>query len=208
MLTAKYITEFIGTFFLMFTIGMVSGALAPFAIASIITVFVYAGGHISSGHYNPAVTLGAWLRGALPQKEILPYIVFQLLGALVAAGLILFLIQPPVVEIPTFTPHLIVLAEFLYTFALVFVVLNTATVKATTPNSFYGLAIGLTILAGVFAVGSVSSAVFNPAIAVALVVMKKLSWQSLWIYLAAQCAGGAVAAYAFNYMNKDDAPKL
>ena len=208
MITAKYLIECIGTFFLVFTAGMALGPLAPFAIAAVLVAFIYAGGHISGGHYNPAITLGVWLRGALPKPNLVPYMVAQFLGGLVAAGLYLFILQPSAVELSVMPMHPILLVEFLFTFALVFVALNTATVKTTMPNSYFGLAIGLTVLAGALTVGGISGAVFNPVVAVALVVMKKLSWQSLWIYLVAQCAGGAAAGYAFSYVNKDDTPKL
>jgi aquaporin Z len=89
------------------------------------------------------------------------------------------------------------IVEFLFTFALAYVVLNVATSKDTEGNSFYGLAIGFTVAAGAFAVGSVSGGAFNPAVAIGATVMGLFSWSHIWIYLLATFAGGAAAAYAF-----------
>src|SRR5262245_13716309 len=92
----KLVVEFIGTFFLVFTVGQTvkgpdSAALAPLAIGSVLMVMVYAGGHFSGGHYNPAVTLGVTLRGKMTWAEALPYMAAQVVGAFVAAGLVLFI---------------------------------------------------------------------------------------------------------------------
>ncbi len=157
----KYIAEFIGTFFLVLTVGCTiigsgAGMFAPLAIGSALMVMIFAGGHISGGHFNPAVTLGVWLRGKCESKDVAPYMISQVIAAVLAAFVVKFLkggaavtpIQPATV------PAL--LAEFLFTFALVYVVLNTATAKGTSGNSFYGLAIGFTVLVGAFSVGNIS----------------------------------------------------
>jgi aquaporin Z len=205
----KYIAEFIGTFFLVLTIGCTvigngAGALAPIAIGSALMVMIFAGGHVSGGHFNPAVTLGVWLRGKCEAKDVGPYMIFQIVGAVLAAFAVKFLkggtavtpIQPATV------PAL--LAEFLFTFALVYVVLNTATAKGTSGNSFYGLAIGFTVLVGAFSVGNISGGAFNPAVAVGISVMGLSSWPNIWIYLIADFVGGAVAAAAFKAVNPAD----
>jgi len=93
-------------------------------------------------------------------------------------------------------------AEFLFTFALAFVVLNVAT--GTAINSFYGLAIGMTVMVGAFAVGSISGGAFNPAVAVGLGVMKLVSFSQIWIHIIADLAGGAVAAFTFKALNPVD----
>src|SRR4030095_2292105 len=167
----KYIAEFIGTFFLVLTIGCTvigsgAGAFAPLAIGSALMVMIFAGGHISGGHFNPAVTLGVWLRGKCEAKDVAPYMISPTVGALVAAFAVKFLKGGPALTPlqPATLPAL--LAEFLFTFALVYVVLNTATAKGTSGNSFYGLAIGFTVLTGAFAVGGVSGGAFHPAVAV------------------------------------------
>ena len=136
----KYIAEFIGTFFLVLTVGCTvigngAGALAPLAIGSALMVMIFAGGHISGGHFNPAVTLGVWLRGKCAAKDVAPYMISQIIGAVLAAFAVKFLKQGAAVTPlqPATLPAL--LAEFLFTFALVYVVLNTATAKGTSGNS-------------------------------------------------------------------------
>src|ERR1700722_1094137 len=199
----KYLAEFIGTFFLVLTIGCTvighgAGPLAPLAIGSALMVMVFAGGHISGGHFNPAVTLGGWLRGKCETKDVAPYMIFQIMGGVLAALAVRFLKGGNVVAPlhPATVPALV--AEFLFTFALVYVVLNVATAKGTSGNSFYGLAIGFTVLVGAFSVGNISCGAFNPAVAIGISVMGLSSWTNLWMYLLANFAGAAVAAGAFN----------
>lgn len=205
----KYATEFIGTFFLVLTVGCTGiaagpGVIAPLAIGSVLMVMIYAGGHISGGHYNPAVTLGVFLRGKCPAIDVGPYMIAQLAGAAAAAAAVLFFKTGEVASAfnapiaPAFA------AEFLFTFALVYVVLNVATAKANTGNSFFGLAIGFTVLAGAFAVGDVSGGAFNPAVAVGASAMGLLPWANIWLYLVAELAAGAVAALVFNALNPSD----
>ena len=164
-------------------------------------VMIYAGGHISGAHYNPAVTLGAFLRGACPARDVAPYMVAQIVGAVAAAATVNFFRTNQTVSL--FTPRLAAgfTAEFLFTFALVYVVLNTATAKATSGNSYFGLAIGFTVLAGAFAVGGVSGGAFNPAVAVGAMTMGMLPWSLLWLYLGAELLGAAAAALAFRALN-------
>jgi len=202
----KYIAEFIGTFFLVFTIGCTgigagAGVIAPLAIGAALMVMVYAGGHISGAHYNPAVTLGIWMRGRVNTADVLPYIVSQLIAAAVAAAAVKFLRTGIVVApiAPKVGPAL--LAEFLFTFALVYVVLNSATAEGTSGNSFYGLAIGMTVMAGAFAVGDISGGVFNPAVAIGISILGISSWSNLWIYLLATLVAAAIASFVFNLIN-------
>ena len=103
----------------------------------------------------------------------------------------------PATELAVAGTGKMLVVEFLFTFALCYVVLNVATAKDTENNSFYGLAIGFTVAAGAFAVGSVSGGAFNPAIAVGASVLGMFAWSNIWIYLLAELAGGAVAAAAF-----------
>jgi aquaporin Z len=162
---------------------------------------IFAGGHISGGHFNPAVTLGVWLRGKCETKDVVPYMVFQVVGAVLAALVVKYFKAGAAVAPlqPATVPAL--LAEFLFTFALVYVVLNVATAKGTSGNSFYGLAIGFTVLTGAFSVGSISGGAFNPAVAVGISVMGLSSWANIWIYLVADFVGAAVAAGAFKALN-------
>ncbi|HVS02536.1 MAG TPA: aquaporin [Thermoanaerobaculia bacterium] len=209
----RYAIELIGTFFLVLTIGFtaVQGtALAPLAIGSILMVMVYMGGPISGGHYNPAVTLAVWLRGRTPVGDVLPYMAAQALGALLAAWVV------QAVAGATFAPAPgpevgvggMVTAELLYTFALALVVLNTATARGTEGNSYYGLAIGFTVLAGAWAVGPISGAAFNPAVGLGPTVVHALAgaggWQHLWVYLLAPLLGGLAAGLFFRWQSGAD----
>ena len=206
----KYTTELIGTFFLVLTIGCTvirgagAGVIPPLAIGSALMVMVFAGGHISGAHYNPAVTLGVWMRGRCDTKDVVPYMAFQLIGAVLAAMAVKFLRAGEMVTSmnPAVGPALV--AEFLFTFALVYVVLNVATARGTAGNSFYGLAIGMTVMAGAFAVGNISGGVFNPAVALGITAMGLSSLSNIWIYLVANFAAGAVAALTFQFLNPED----
>jgi aquaporin Z len=205
----KYLAELIGTFFLVLTIGCTvighgAGPLAPLAIGSALMVMIFAGGHISGGHFNPAVTLGVWLRGKCEVKDVAPYMIFQVIGAVLAALVVNFLkAGAPITPLqPATIPALV--AEFLFTFALVYVVLNVATAKGTSGNSFYGLAIGFTVLVGAFSVGNISGGAFNPAVAAGISVMGLSAWANIWIYLVADFVGAAAAAGAFKALNPAD----
>ena len=203
----NYLTEFIGTFFLCLTIcgAVISGsAVAPIAIGAALMVMVYMGGHISGGHYNPAVSLAAALRGALSRDELLPYWVAQLLGAIVAGLVSLVTFGKVIAPAPASTanPIGIFLMEMLFTFALALVVLNSATTKKTEGNSFYGLAIGFTVAAGAVAAGWYSGGAFNPAVGVGLNLAKAISGGGLNMlaiayYIIGPLAGGAIAAYVY-----------
>ena len=198
----RYVVEFIGTFFLVFTVGMVSidpgaGALAPLAIGSALAVMVYAGGHISGGHYNPAVTLAVWLRGKASASGAAAYWVAQILAGIAAASVVLFL-KDNSATTTTYEVVPALVAEFLFAFAVAFVVLNVATAKSTDGNSYFGFAIGFTVMAGAFAVGSISGGVFNPAVAVGITIMGMVDVSFIWVYFVATLLGGAAAALAFN----------
>lgn len=196
----KYIVEFIGTFFLVFTVGMAvhsGSSLAPLAIGASLMVMIFAGGHVSGGHFNPAVTLAVWLRGKCDTKDVVPYWVSQLAAGVVAALIVVALKGKPMLGAASHDVGPSLVVEFLFTFALAWVVLNAATAKGTSGNSFYGLAIGFTVLTGAVAVGGVSGGAFNPAVGLGVVVMGLEKLSQLWIYVAADLAGGAVAALAF-----------
>ena len=202
----KYIAEFIGTFFLVLTIGCTvigagTGVIAPLAIGAALMVMIFAGGHISGAHYNPAVTLGVFIRGKLNAPDVVPYIIAQVLGAIGAAIVAKFLRAG--VDVTPMAPKVgpALLAEFLFTFALVYVVLNAATAEGTSGNSFYGLAIGMTVMTGAFAVGDISGGAFNPAVAVGISMLGLSSWANIWIFLVANFAAGVIAAVVFNIIN-------
>ena len=203
----KYIAEFIGTFFLVLTIGCTgigasAGVIAPLAIGAALMVMVFAGGHISGAHYNPAVTLGVLIRGKLKAADVIPYWIAQCVAAAVAAIVVSKILRTGVAVtpiVPKLGPAL--LAEFLFTFALVYVVLNAATAEGTSGNSFYGLAIGMTVMTGAFAVGDISGGAFNPAVAIGISILGISTWNNIWIYLVADFAAGVAAAIVFNLIN-------
>src|ERR1700704_5629518 len=191
----KYAVEGIGTFFLVFTVGTAVGsasALAPLGIGAVLMVMVYAGGHISGGHYNPAVTLSVLVRRRISVRDAAIYWIVQLGAGLLAAAVVRGIVDPTratkTVTI-TLTGHALVAAfvvELLFTFALCYVVLNVATSKSHPDNSYFGLAIGFTVLAGAFAVGTISGGAFNPSVTVGAAVMGMFAWPTLWVYLVAQ----------------------
>lgn len=203
----KYVYEFIGTFFLVFTIGMTvldsnAGLWAPLAIGSILAVMVYAGGHISGGHYNPAVSLAIFMRKKLAINDLWLYWIAQIAGAIVAA-LITIYFKGKLASTPLELNYpKAFLAEFLFTFALCYVVLNVATTKTTAGNSYFGWAIGFTVLAGAYAIGTISSGAFNPAVALGITILNLSYWSNIWIYIVAGLLGGAAAALLFNAAHK------
>jgi aquaporin Z len=202
----KYASEFIGTLFLVLTVGCTgigagAGVIAPLAIGAVLMVMVFAGGHISGAHYNPAVTVGMLIRGRLKMTDVLPYIVAQILAAVAAAFLVTYLRAGSTVAPMTLKLGPALVSEFLFTFALVYVVLHTATAEGTSGNSFYGLAIGMTVMAGAFAVGDISGGAFNPAVAVGISILGLSIWSNIWIYLVSELVAGAFAAVAFNLIN-------
>ena len=203
-LQRKLVVEFIGTFFFVFAIGEAltnaPAELAPLAIGSALMVMVFAGGHISGGHFNPAVSTAAMVRGKLPSSEFLPYIIAQAAGAIVAA-LIFLAIEDDAAAGDFAGAGTMLVVEFLFTFALCWVVLHTATAVGTEGNSFYGLAIGFTVMVGAYAVGALSGGAFNPAVALGASIMGFFEWSDFWIYLVACFLGGAAAAIAFLYVN-------
>jgi len=202
----RYLTEFVGTFFLVLTIGLTvlgQSPMAPLAIGASLMIMVYMGGHVSGGHYNPAVSLAVALRGKMPGRELGPYMVAQILGAILAS------LAVRVVMGQTFAPApgpatgvaAALLVEALYTFALCIVVLNTACHDRTKGNSFYGLAIGFTIVVAAFAGGGISGGAFNPAVGVGPTLVHGLmgggTFAHLWLYLVGPLAGAGLAATMF-----------
>jgi aquaporin Z len=202
----KYLTEFIGTLFLVLTIGLSvisQSPMAPLSIGLALMIMVYMGGHISGAHYNPAVTLAFLLRGKLPAGEVIPYIVSQLLGATVASVIAFVITGQTFAPMPgaTASPVSVLLVEILFTFALVLVVFNVATHPKTTGNAFYGLAIGMTLATGVFAGGAVSGGAFNPAVGFGPTLVNAIlsggAFSSLWYYFVGPLAGAGLAAVVY-----------
>ena len=201
----KYITEFIGTFFLVLVVALTGN---PLAIGATLMVMIFAGGHISGAHYNPAVTLAVFIRGKVTSQDAIAYMVVQIIGAVIAAliakwytgdmGVAAMDLSGKVVKV--------FIGEVIGTFALAYVVLNVATSKGTTGNSFYGLAIGFTVFAMATAFGAVSGGAFNPAVATGATVVGAFALKNIWIYLIACFGGGFLAALVFNFINEEDKP--
>jgi aquaporin Z len=202
----KYLTEFVGTLFFVMTIALIAArgdAMAPLVIGGALMVVVYMGGHISGAHYNCAVSLALFLRGKLARGDLVPYIVAQLAGATVGAYLAYVVSDRPFAPAPAAGAGAmpVLLVEALYTCLLALVVLNVATSRGTQGNSFYGLAIGFTIVIAAWAGGPISGGAFNPAVAIGTIVVNVLSGSGgfghLWLYLVGPLAGGVVGAQIF-----------
>lgn len=201
----RLINEFLGTFFLVFTICVTAvyekaGVYAPLAIGFVLVAMVYAGGHISKAHYNPAVSLAFLIRGCyISVKEMVGFMAVQILGAVLAAVVAILFYKDGLEVLPvdlSIAPAIV--GEILFTFMLVWVIMNVATAKANVGNQFYGIAIGFTVIGGIYTVGTVSLAIFNPAVAIALVMVGKLSLAQIWIPVLGSLIGGVAAVLVFN----------
>ena len=206
----KYATEAIGAFFLTFTVvacGLLGSVFTPLAAGAALMVMVYAGGHISGGHYNPAVTMAALWRGAIDKSDAAAYWVAQLAGGVIAGVVARAIINPATVRTLSLSGHAFIaaaLVELLFTFALGYVVLNVATSKDQKGNQFFGLAIGFTIAAGAFAVGGVSGGAFNPAVTLGAAMGGLFAFPTLWVYFVVQLGAGALAGLAYRALNPGD----
>ncbi len=205
----RYVVEGVGTFFLVLTIALAAkdpnaATLAPIAVGAVLVALVYAGGHVSGAHYNPAVTLALLLRGACPARDVAPYIAVQLAAAVAAGGAARVLAPAREVAPLPIDVGAALLAELLFTFALCFVILNVATARGTAGNGFFGVAIGLVVMAGAFAVGGISGAAFNPAVVLALGLLELAAWGDLWIHLVGELAGALLAVLACQGIPRPD----
>ncbi|MDN5204166.1 aquaporin [Fulvivirgaceae bacterium BMA10] len=205
----NYLVELVGTFFLVLVIGLTvidpgAGAMAALAIGSTLMIMVYAGGPISGGHYNPAVTLAVWMRGKCDAKDVAPYMISQVIGASLAAFAVDYLKGGPEVAAGTIEIGPAILNELLFTFALCFVVLNVATSNKSAGNSYFGLAIGFTVCVGAYAGGAISGGAYNPAVATGISLMGLSSWANIWVFLVGNFAGGILAALLYKAVNPDE----
>jgi aquaporin Z len=179
--------------------------LAPLAIGSSLMIMVHMGGHVSGAHYNPAVSVAMLMRGKLDATSFLGYVVAQIAGAVLAAVTVFGIVGQTFAPAPSPTTSILaaLLVEVLYTFALALVVLNVATSARTTGNSFYGLAIGFTVVAAAVAGGPISGGAFNPAVGIGPTLVHATlggatgALGSLWLYIVGPCIGGAAAAVVF-----------
>jgi len=209
----KFVSEFLGTFFLVLSVGLnvlAGNSMAAFSIASTLMCMIYALGDVSGAHFNPAVTFAILLSGRdkTNPMEAFVYTVVQLLAGL-TAGLIYvavygssFALKP---EKSTYSQ--IVPAELIFTAVLCFVVLNVATLRSA-PNQFFGFAIGMCVTVGGFAIGSISGGSLNPAVSIGLDTMHAVVTNQEWInglqYSAIEYLGAMVACGIFYMIRKND----
>ena len=197
------LNECVGTMFLVVIIGLTGD---PLAIGLGLAVLIYAGGPISGAHYNPAVSLAMVLRRELSCRGLWCYLGAQIAGATAGVALVALLGTSLEVKPPEGPPlPQVLLAEFVFTYLLVFVILNVATSPEVKGNSYFGLAIGLTVTAGAWCVGSISGAAFNPAVALGsalgdLTFNAGDSHLSVWIYLTAPIAGSLLAVVHYTFI--------
>jgi aquaporin Z len=173
---------------------------------------VYAGGPVSGAHYNPAITLAALMRKKIDLGGAFQYWLAQIAGAFLAA-LIIYLTYKMPMSPPSpaegFAHNLKpLMMEMIFTFALATVVMNVAMSKKSAGNTYFGLAIGFTVLASAYAAGPISGGAFNPAVAIGPMLMDTIaggrSIGNLWIYIVGPFAGAAIAALVYPLMNPDE----
>lgn len=203
----KLIAEFIGTFFLYLIIGLCvtppgAGALTPLAVAIGLAALVYSCGHISKAHFNPATTMTYFCAGTHSAKAFLPFVAVIFAGALAAAVTVPILYPEGLQGVKPIEINMlrVGVAEFLFTFGLMWVILNVAIAESTKGNGFYGIAIGAIVGAGAYAVGPISFAAFNPAVTVALCINGFLPWSALPLFWGTQIAAAAAAGLLFRSM--------
>jgi aquaporin Z len=209
------IAEFIGSFFLYLIIGMcvtppvTAGVAVPLAIGVGLAALVYSCGHLSKAHFNPATTIAYATAGTHKIESFLPYLLAIFSGA-IAAAFCITILNPDGLALVTpleIAYKKVILAEFLFTFALMWVILNVAIAKGTAGNGFYGIAIGAIVAAGAYAVGPLSFAAFNPAVSLALCINGFLPWSVLPLYWITQAAAALTAGMLFKKMkvtNEDE----
>jgi len=213
----QFVSEFIGTFFLVFTVGLnvLGSSPAPaLSIGASLMCMIYALGGVSGAHFNPAVTVALTLAGKSPAGDIPHYMAAQLLGGL-SASLTYSAITGKAVPLGPGSGHSMStagFAEIMYTFVLCFVVLNVATLSGQhltnggKAKQIYGLAIGFCIVVGGYAIGAVSGGSLNPAVSFALDTshaMKGGSWMNCIPYSCFEIVGAAMAAGAF-FVTRDE----
>ena len=200
----KLFIEIFGTYFLVLIIGLSSGN--PIAVGFGLMVLVYTGAHISGAHYNPAVTLALFLQKEISALDSVKYVISQIVGSTLAA-LSIYLMNTSMQVQPVLgdSVYPIFFSEIIFTFLLVFVILNVATHPNLKGNSFYGLAIGLTVMTGIFSVGPISGAVFNPAVSLGpsiidLITSEGVSHYFTWYYIVFPLIGSILAVLGFKFL--------
>ena len=200
----KLFIELFGTYFLVLIIGLSSGN--PLAVGFGLIVLVYCGAHISGAHYNPAVTLAMFIQKEISVVDSFKYFFSQILGSTLAA-LSIYLMNTNLQVQPVLDGSIypIFFSEIIFTFLLVFVILNVATHPNLKGNSFYGIAIGLTVMAGIYSVGPISGAVFNPAVSLGPSIIDAItgggtSHYFTWYYIVFPFIGSFLAVLGFRFL--------
>lgn len=203
----KYITELIGSFFLVLALGMTGNALAS---GLLIIPVIYLGAHISGAHYNPAVSISFWATGNMPQKTMWGYIGIQTAGAFAGCLMIYFMAGSAFQTVPSsaVTPLQYGLAELIFVLLLCMLYLTLFLTDQFRNNQIYGVAIGLSY-AGILLIGEpVSGGVFNPSVAIAASVVDYFDFGESYIYLPvfvlAPAVGGIFAGHLFTYLLKQE----
>ena len=203
----SYITEFTGTFFLVLTIGLAAAEpLGALAVGAVLTAMIYMGGPVSGAQYNPAVSLAMLLRGRLAVRDLIPYWISQFSAAIAAAAV------ARVVADRNFGPMpgpgvgalSAILVEILFTFAMVLVILNVATSRAASGNSYFGIAIGLSVAGAMLAGQKISGAALNPAVGIAPNLLAN-QLGSMWIYVIGPAVGAIAATVVYKVQHAGEA---
>jgi len=206
-LGVKLVSEFIGTFYLVFTVGLnvLGGSPAgALSIAASLMCMIYALGSCSGAHFNPAVTLAIMFSGrgkVADAKEGLSYMASQILGGVIAGFVYSFIHGKAFALGPVGSASwgMASFAEIAYTFVLCYTVLSVATVAAPLKDLF-GLAIGFCVVVGGFAIGGVSGGSLNPAVSFGIDAASATKGGHFWpclAYSATEAVGGALAAGVF-----------
>ncbi len=197
----RYVTEFLGTYFLVLFIGLAvvpASSFAPLTIGLGLTVLVYMGGPVSGAHYNPAVTIAFRVQGHMRSNDLVPYLAVQFAGAALATltvGLILGTTFAPAPD-PEASVLAVLAVEFLFTFLLMLVILNVAVPEEVQGNHYYGVAIGFTIAAAAFAGGAISGGAYNPAVGLGTALAHGFAGHE-WVYLVGPVAGSVASVPVF-----------
>jgi aquaporin Z len=211
--SAKYAVEAIGTFCLVSTVGVAICSASPFAslgIGVVLMAMIYTSGHLSGGHYNPAVTLAVLLRRRIGLRVAATYWFVQLGAGLLGAVVVREIVHPAQIATATtmmLSGHILAiafLAEVLFTFVLSYVVLDVAANRSDPPDSVSDLAIGVTVIAGAFALAAVSDGAFDPAVPIGAVLTGMFAWSTVSLFLVTQIIAGATAGVAFLTLGSED----
>lgn len=190
----------------LYTHGMVSHVGVALSFAFVILAGVYALGHISGAHFNPAVTAGFWLSGRFPRQEVIPYAGAQLTGAVAGALLLRALLgvdARAAATVPSVPLLSALVIEIVLTFFLMLVIMAVATDhRVATPAA--GLAVGLTVGFDAMMGGPLTGASMNPARSFGPALATGV-WTGHWLYWIGPLLGAGLAVVTYGYLRKGEA---